>query len=396
MLVLKASGGLDRADVPLRLSFCCRRSYREGLHGYQEEILLFPLAVGIDGHFEQVNGVRPPKFKEVNKASGGLDRADVPLRLSFCCRRSYREGLHGYQEEILLFLLAVGIDAHFEQVNGVRPPKFKEVNKPANVNVAPSLIVPEVGMCFEYEDEAYKMYNTYVGKMDRAWMYDWQRPEKNFRDKLEKFIEAAKNDAMIKGVPHYYIWTHHGEEDSSGVGTDRTDQGISEFIVQDQNMDDLEEFFDADDLQMLDSGGVGTNGADYEPVASCSIDGMGFRDDVDGDDDNLEEMLKHFKADILTTWALETCPGEMRRFHAWYKWAARLGLRFMTVRILGHIFHTSGHDQMSIVDFSEFQNMFRLGWVDATAMTLWCIVTSNQQGQDFVDTIMEFLKVQGS
>ncbi|WVZ94413.1 hypothetical protein U9M48_040306 [Paspalum notatum var. saurae] len=148
--------------------------------------------------------------------------------------------------------------------------------------------------------------------MDRAWMYDWQRPEKNFRDELEKFIEAAKKDAMIKGVPHiccpckkcknlevysdpvtirshvivhgfvtdYYIWTHHGEEDSSGVGMDRTDQDTSEFIVQDQNMDDLEEFFDADDLQMLDSRGDGRDAGYCEPVPSCSIDNMCFGEEM--------------------------------------------------------------------------------------------------------------------
>ncbi|WVZ83683.1 hypothetical protein U9M48_030808 [Paspalum notatum var. saurae] len=100
--------------------------------------------------------------------------------------------------------------------------------------------------------------------MDRAWMYGWQRPEKNSRDKLEKFIEAAKKDAMIKG-----------------------------------NMNDLEEFFDADDLQMLDSGGDGRDGGYCEPVPSCSIDGMGFGQDDDDDADDLEEVLKHFKADIL-------------------------------------------------------------------------------------------------
>ncbi|WVZ61912.1 hypothetical protein U9M48_011719 [Paspalum notatum var. saurae] len=99
-------------------------------------------------------------------------------------------------------------------------------------------------------------------------------------------------------MAHHQL-THYGEEDSSGVGTDRTDQGTSEFIVQDQNMDDLEEFFDADDLQMLDSGGDGRDGGYYEHVPSCSIDGMGFGEDDDDDADDLEEMLKHFKADIL-------------------------------------------------------------------------------------------------
>ncbi|WVZ54008.1 hypothetical protein U9M48_004879 [Paspalum notatum var. saurae] len=118
-------------------------------------------------------------------------------------------------------------------------------------------------------------------KMDREWMYDWQRPEKNFRDKLEKFIEAAKKDATIKGVPRICCPCKKYKN------------------LEDQNMDDIEEFFDVVDLQMLDSGGDGRDGGYCEPVPSCNIDGMGFGQDDDDDADDLEEMLKHFKADIL-------------------------------------------------------------------------------------------------
>ncbi|KAJ1295728.1 hypothetical protein BS78_01G245400 [Paspalum vaginatum] len=61
----------------------------------------------------------------------------------------------------------------------------------------------------------------------------------------------------------------------------------------------------------------------------------------------------------LPDWAIECLPYEMRRFHNWYIRAHKLGLRWITARYPGELFQTLGN-QITIVDFLEFQNMFRL------------------------------------
>ena len=76
---------------------------------------------------------------------------------------------------------------------------------------------------------------------------------------------------------------------------------------------------------------------------------------------------------FLPDWAFahEEVPGEMRRFHGWYKKACRLGVREVSVHIPGEVLQTLA--KTTIVDFLKFHNMFRLGWVDITAMTIWCL-----------------------
>ncbi|WVZ93308.1 hypothetical protein U9M48_039297 [Paspalum notatum var. saurae] len=76
---------------------------------------------------------------------------------------------------------------------------------------------------------------------------------------------------------------------------------------------------------------------------------------------------------FLPDWALnsEYMPGEMKRFHNWYLRASRLGVSSVMASIPSRCFNTL--TKSTIVDFSEFHNMFRLGQVDITAMTLWCI-----------------------
>ena len=156
-------------------------------------------------------------------------------------------------------------------------------------------------------------------------MYDWKRMERPYREQVEKFIEVAKKDALIKEVagiccPYricknlkvysdpkairshlivdgfvkdYYVCTHHGEKDRSGDAGDPTEQGAYEFIVEEENAVDLEEFFDADDYEEQGA-------CDYEGIPSGSLDGMCIDDDADDDNvADLEKMLKHFKADIL-------------------------------------------------------------------------------------------------
>ncbi|KAJ1257082.1 hypothetical protein BS78_K222000 [Paspalum vaginatum] len=76
---------------------------------------------------------------------------------------------------------------------------------------------------------------------------------------------------------------------------------------------------------------------------------------------------------FLTDWALEDKRflGEMRKIHDWYLRACRLGVHFVSAHIPGECFTTL--TKTTIADFLEFQNMFRLGQMDITAMTLWCV-----------------------
>ncbi|KAJ1275670.1 hypothetical protein BS78_05G153600 [Paspalum vaginatum] len=76
---------------------------------------------------------------------------------------------------------------------------------------------------------------------------------------------------------------------------------------------------------------------------------------------------------FLPDWALKDkrLPGEMRKFHDWYIRASRLGVHFVSAHIPGECFTTL--TKTTITNFLEFQNMFCLGQVDITAMTLWCL-----------------------
>jgi len=63
--------------------------------------------------------------------------------------------------------------------------------------------------------------------------------------------------------------------------------------------DNNDTFFDAD-LDMLDCGGdddEDNGGGTYGTITSESIKDLGL--EADSDEDDLEEMLKHFKVDIL-------------------------------------------------------------------------------------------------
>ncbi|WVZ83385.1 hypothetical protein U9M48_030543 [Paspalum notatum var. saurae] len=146
-------------------------------------------------------------------------------------------------------------------------------------------------------------------------MYNWPRMERPYRDEVDKFIEAAKKDAItkqVKGiccpcknykntkvwtdptdirshliiagfVKDYSVWIHHGEQEGPS----------------DANVDDNDTFFDAD-LDMLNSDGdedQDNGGGTYRSIPSESIEDLVLNGDSDADD--LEEMLKHFKTDIL-------------------------------------------------------------------------------------------------
>ena len=76
---------------------------------------------------------------------------------------------------------------------------------------------------------------------------------------------------------------------------------------------------------------------------------------------------------FLPDWALndEHFPWEVRRFHDWYLRASKLGVQFISAHIPSRCFTTL--TKTTIADFLEFQNMFRLGQMDITTMTLWCL-----------------------
>ncbi|WVZ54150.1 hypothetical protein U9M48_005000 [Paspalum notatum var. saurae] len=114
--------------------------------------------------------------------------------------------------------------------------------------------------------------------------------ERPYRDEVDKFIEAVKKDAVTKKVPGYFVWIHHDEQEAP-IDADELIGGD----VDDNNG----AFFDADS-DMLNCGGDDDedNGdGRYWSVHSESIEDLGLGGDSDADD--LEEMLKHFKADIL-------------------------------------------------------------------------------------------------
>ncbi|WVZ76218.1 hypothetical protein U9M48_024208 [Paspalum notatum var. saurae] len=97
-------------------------------------------------------------------------------------------------------------------------------------------------------------------------------------------IDIRSHLIVARFVKDYSIWIHHGEQ-----------EGPSDADVDDNN----DTFFDAD-LDMLNSNGdddQNNGGGTYLFVPSKSIKDLGL--DGDSDADDLEEMLKHFKADIL-------------------------------------------------------------------------------------------------
>ncbi|WVZ76276.1 hypothetical protein U9M48_024263 [Paspalum notatum var. saurae] len=153
--------------------------------------------------------------------------------------------------------------------------------------------------------------------------------ERPYRDEVDKFIEVANKDAKTKKVASiccpckkcknlkvwtdpciirshliidgfvkdYSVWIHHGEKEALPKATD-TDQVSDELIGGDVD-DNNDTFFDSD-LNMMDCGGEDdddSGGGASGFVPSESLEDLGLDDDSDQDD--LEEMLKHFKEDIL-------------------------------------------------------------------------------------------------
>ncbi|WVZ49303.1 hypothetical protein U9M48_000672 [Paspalum notatum var. saurae] len=110
--------------------------------------------------------------------------------------------------------------------------------------------------------------------MARDWMYNLPRMGRPYHEEVDKFIEAAKKDAMKKKASDVFI----------GVDVD----------------DNNDTFFDAD-FDMLDC--AGDDEEDYGGGTSFSLPSEDLGLDADSDADDLEEMLKHFKADILLSGA---------------------------------------------------------------------------------------------
>jgi len=108
---------------------------------------------------------------------------------------------------------------------------------------------------------------------------------------------TIRSHVIIEGfVDDYSTWIHHGEHDTPSE-LPVTDQGTYGFIGC-GDADDSETFFDAD-LHMTCSrvDGNDDGGGGYISIPSGSLEGQ-YGDD-DSDADELEQMLKHFKADVL-------------------------------------------------------------------------------------------------
>ncbi|WVZ96415.1 hypothetical protein U9M48_042053 [Paspalum notatum var. saurae] len=158
-----------------------------------------------------------------------------------------------------------------------------------------------------------------MDRPDWAWMYQ-SCVHPCYLIEVDKFIEAAnkhatktnsvgiicpcricKNEMVAREhktvrshlichgfVKHYHTWIYHGEE-----------KIMYEFISDDEDMD--AEIFLAARANYVDAvdnnESVEHNEGVYESIpAGCSSD---LGDDCDQDEDDLEEMLKHFEADVI-------------------------------------------------------------------------------------------------
>ena len=89
--------------------------------------------------------------------------------------------------------------------------------------------------------------------------------------------------------------------------------------------------------------------------------------------DNAPIMFEYGK-DLLPDWALKGCPPFMRRFHNWYKWTCRLGLKSIYAPHHLDVFGVKGPQIFDIIfDFADIQHICStsknlvLKWFDSGA-----------------------------
>ena len=102
---------------------------------------------------------------------------------------------------------------------------------------------------------------------------------------------------VVGFVKGYSVWIHHSEQEAPPKSIDAF-HVLDELLESDLD-DNNDTFFDAD-LDVLDCGGdddEDNGGGTYGTITSESIEDLGL--EADSDEDDLEEMLKHFKVDIL-------------------------------------------------------------------------------------------------
>jgi len=93
---------------------------------------------------------------------------------------------------------------------------------------------------------------------------------------------------------------------------------------------------------------------------------------------DLPDCPKKFEygKDLLPGWALHECPGEMQKFHSWYRRACTLWLKTIWARVDVEVFGCNKWENQGtdiIIDFDDIHAMYRLQMMDLGPMRLWCM-----------------------
>ena len=107
---------------------------------------------------------------------------------------------------------------------------------------------------------------------------------------------------------------------------------------------------------------------DHEFFRKVGVDDIGDLPD--------SPMKFEYGKDLLPDWALHECPGEMQKFHSWYRRACTLGLKSIWAYVDVDVFGCNTWEKQStdiVMDFDDIHAMFRLQMMELSPMRLWCM-----------------------
>ncbi|KAK3139718.1 hypothetical protein QOZ80_5AG0388570 [Eleusine coracana subsp. coracana] len=108
---------------------------------------------------------------------------------------------------------------------------------------------------------------------------------------------------------------------------------------------------------------------EQDPQDRLSYDDQIFDNPVD--DVDYPKLI--FGKPLISKNMYKNLPWEMQKFHDWYMMVLKEGVTTITCRILNEVFNEEGDEQTLGLFWDDIHEMFRLGKMDITFITLWCM-----------------------
>ncbi|KAK3129524.1 hypothetical protein QOZ80_6BG0481030 [Eleusine coracana subsp. coracana] len=94
---------------------------------------------------------------------------------------------------------------------------------------------------------------------------------------------------------------------------------------------------------------------------------------LDNPGDDVDYPTFEFGKPLISNSIYKNLPWEMRKLHDWYMMASKEGVTIITCRIPTEVFNEEDDEQTLGLFWDDVHTMFRLGRMDVTFITLWCM-----------------------